>query len=172
FVVLSLSCLIIRRPPRSTLFPYTTLFRSKLEKILDYYSLSASSFADKIGVQRSGMSHLLSGRNKPSLDFVLKITEVFPEIDLYWILTGKGNFPKNTDKDPNKSNTENTNDLSADFYEIVKNENLLLKTNNTEEKAQSIKNHDFKNFNISTEESKIEKIVFFYKNGTFKVFTP
>ena len=48
-------------------------FIKRLEKILDYYSLTASSFADKIGVQRSSMSHLLSGRNKPSLDFILKI---------------------------------------------------------------------------------------------------
>ncbi|MEY2923436.1 MAG: hypothetical protein RL108_2062, partial [Bacteroidota bacterium] len=34
------------------------------------------------------------GRNKPSLDFILKILEVFPEVDLYWILNGKGTFPK------------------------------------------------------------------------------
>ena len=48
-------------------------FIKRLEKILDYYGLSASVFADKIGVQRSNLSHLLSGRNKPSLDFILKI---------------------------------------------------------------------------------------------------
>ncbi|PZQ78296.1 MAG: XRE family transcriptional regulator, partial [Flavobacterium johnsoniae] len=45
-------------------------FIKRLEKILDYYNLTASSFADKIGVQRSSISHLLSGRNKPSLDFI------------------------------------------------------------------------------------------------------
>ena len=66
----------------------------RLEIILEYYSLNASSFADKIGVQRSSLSHLLSGRNKPSLDFILKILDVFPEVDLYWILNGKGTFPK------------------------------------------------------------------------------
>src|SRR6478735_1916580 len=69
-------------------------FIKRLEIILEYYSLNASSFADKIGVQRSSMSHLLSGRNKPSLDFVMKILDVFPEVDLYWMLLGKGNFPK------------------------------------------------------------------------------
>ncbi|WP_291122976.1 helix-turn-helix domain-containing protein, partial [Flavobacterium sp. UBA6046] len=73
-------------------------FIKRLEIILDYYSLNASSFADKIGVQRSSLSHLLSGRNKPSLDFILKIIEVFPEVDLYWILNGKGNFPKSENK--------------------------------------------------------------------------
>lgn len=61
---------------------------------MDYHSLSASSFADKIHVQRSSISHILSGRNKPSLDFVLKTTAAFKDIDMEWLLNGKGTFPK------------------------------------------------------------------------------
>ena len=57
---------------------------------MDYYNESASSFAEKIGVQRSSISHILSGRNKPSLDFVLKVLSSFPEVELYWLLNGKG----------------------------------------------------------------------------------
>src|SRR6478735_347584 len=70
-------------------------FIKRLEYLLDYYSLNASSFADKIRVQRSSISHLLSGRNKPSLDFIMKITDVFPDVNLYWMLDGKGSFLKN-----------------------------------------------------------------------------
>lgn len=70
-------------------------FTNRLKKIMDYYAISATLFADKIDVQRSSISHILSGRNKPSLDFVLKITSVFEEVDLYWLLNGDGNFPKN-----------------------------------------------------------------------------
>ena len=44
-------------------------------------------------MQRFSISHILSGRNKPSLDFVLKIIKEFPEVELYWLLNGKGNFP-------------------------------------------------------------------------------
>ncbi len=81
-------------------------FIKRLEIILDYYGLSASGFADKVGVQRSSLSHLLSGRNKPSLDLILKINENFPEVDLYWILNGKGNFPELEIKtEPNIQNT-------------------------------------------------------------------
>lgn len=68
-------------------------FLRRLEKILEYYGLSAAAFADKIGVQRSGISHLLAGRNKPSLEFVLRIIKTFPEVNLYWLLDGKGSFP-------------------------------------------------------------------------------
>ncbi|QCW99793.1 helix-turn-helix transcriptional regulator [Aggregatimonas sangjinii] len=68
-------------------------FIRRLEKLLDYYGISAAVFADKIQVQRSSISHLLSGRNKPSLDFVLKVVKTFPEVNLYWLLNGKGTFP-------------------------------------------------------------------------------
>jgi transcriptional regulator with XRE-family HTH domain len=71
----------------------TISFKERLEQILAHYQLSASAFADAIGVQRSSISHLLSGRNKPSLDFVLKVVREFPEVNLYWLLNGKGNFP-------------------------------------------------------------------------------
>jgi transcriptional regulator with XRE-family HTH domain len=68
-------------------------FIKRLQKVIDYYGESASSFAEKIGVQRSSISHILSGRNKPSLDFILKVLSAFPEIDLYWLFNGKGKFP-------------------------------------------------------------------------------
>ena len=69
-------------------------FIARLQKIMNYYEINASTLADSLGVLRSSISHLLSERNKPSLDFVLKITEKYPEIDLYWLLYGKGSFPK------------------------------------------------------------------------------
>ena len=47
-------------------------FTDRLKKMMEHYQISASMFADKVGVQRSSISHILSGRNKPSLDFILK----------------------------------------------------------------------------------------------------
>ena len=69
-------------------------FTKRLQKVMDFYGESSSSFAEKIGVQRSSISHILSGRNKPSLEFVLKILSSFPDVELYWLLNGKGTFPK------------------------------------------------------------------------------
>ena len=71
----------------------TEKFIVRLEKIMNYYNLSAAAFADKVGVQRSSISHLLTGRNKPSLEFVMKVVRAYPEVNLYWLLNGKGNFP-------------------------------------------------------------------------------
>ncbi|MCV9928209.1 helix-turn-helix domain-containing protein [Flavobacterium sp. LS1R49] len=151
-------------------------FIKRLEIILDYYSLSASSFADKIGVQRSSMSHLLSGRNKPSLDFILKIIEVFPDIDLYWVLNGKGSFPKNeNDKVIPYPIPE---EIEKPIVPIFPNESfipkdLFLEIEKLDEKKIIEKNPvEIKNTIPNTSSDEIEKIVLFYKNGTFKVYTP
>ena len=69
-------------------------FAERLKKVLEYYHISAANFADEINVQRSSISHLLSGRNRPSLDFVLKVLEKYDAVDLYWLMNGKGSFPK------------------------------------------------------------------------------
>ena len=150
-------------------------FVKRLEIILDYYSLNASSFADKIGVQRSSMSHLLSGRNKPSLDFVMKILDVFPDVDLYWILNGKGSFPKVEDQNLNSGNeiiTEIVKPLAPiSSSENFAGEDLFSEINYGEEIKTETRNFtEPKKSNFISEEGEIEKIVFFYKNGTFKVY--
>jgi predicted transcriptional regulator len=66
----------------------TSEFSKRLQNVIDYYDETASGFAEKIGVQRSSISHVLSGRNKPSLDFVMKVLQAYPEVELYWLLNG------------------------------------------------------------------------------------
>lgn len=109
-------------------------FAKRLEKIMDFYGESASSFAEKIGVQRSSISHILSGRNKPSLDFILKVLSSYPDVELYWLVNGKGTFP--VQKQVQSENLENTS-------EITLNEN---------------------------KDKSIDRIVIFYKDGSFKSF--
>lgn len=138
-------------------------FVKRLEIVLDYYGLNASAFADKIGVQRSSISHLLSGRNKPSLDFIMKILEVFPDVDLYWILTGKGNFPK--------TNDETSSETSKTPSPILSNESTFS-TDQLNEVKTTGNSSETKKLHFNTEDSEIEKIVIFYKNGTFKAFSP
>lgn len=147
-------------------------FIKRLEIILDYYNLSASAFADKISVQRSSLSHLLSGRNKPSLDFIIKVIEVFPEVDLYWILNGKGTFPKSENTSnhfeevksvPIETSFVQTELESPDLFSATANKNFEKEIQPTEI------NHHTPTANTS---STIERIVIFYKDGTFKNYIP
>jgi len=135
-------------------------FSKRLEKIMSYYDLSAASFADKIQVGRSSISHILSGRNKPSLEFVMKVVQSFPEVELYWILNGKGIFPKNEMAPPTLPKTEN---------EVVKKENGQkfgeeITPNEEEKKALSKQN------TTTSTKKKISRIVIFYEDGSFEAF--
>lgn len=125
----------------------TEEFVIRLQKVIDHYGESASSFAEEIGVQRSSISHILSGRNKPSLDFVLKVLSSFPEVELYWLLNGKGYFPAEEKQKmkPTASEAKTTHqDKPVD-------------------KAPTVINFD-------THDKAIERIVIFYKDGSFKNF--
>lgn len=78
-------------------------FLKRLDILLTHYGLSAAAFSDKVGIQRSSVSHLLSGRNKPSLDLILKIIAAFPDVDLYWLLNGTGNMLRSESTEKNFS---------------------------------------------------------------------
>lgn len=73
---------------------YLTVYKSYMEERLKLFlameGLSPSQFADKLGVQRSGVSHLLSGRNKPSFEFISRMLVTFPKINPDWLITGNG----------------------------------------------------------------------------------
>ncbi|WP_299113577.1 helix-turn-helix transcriptional regulator [uncultured Winogradskyella sp.] len=119
----------------------TNEFAKRLQKVIEFYDETASGFAEKIGVQRSSISHILSGRNKPSLDFVMKVLHSYPEVELYWLLNGKGNFPKanQISESPSSNFTDTTQETSLNQSKI---------------------------------DYGIEKIVIFYKDGTFKSYKP
>lgn len=70
--------------------------RDRIELLMKSYNLSPSQFADRTGIQRASVSHILSGRNKPSLEVMLKIYESFPGLSMEWLMTGKGDAPSGT----------------------------------------------------------------------------
>ena len=122
-------------------------FAKRLKKIIDFHNVSASNFADKINVPRSSISHILSGRNKPSLEFILKVIGTFEDIDINWLLFGTGNFPKTTP-------------LPKEEKPILKGSDWTIENNIQVEKKTT-----------SSPNTSIEKIVIFYTDGTFKDFS-
>ena len=85
-------------------------FINRINKLMEEYQLNASSLADKIGVQRSSLSHILSKRNKPSLDLILKIEKNFEKIDLNWLLFGKTSFEDIKENDGKILNSTHLNE--------------------------------------------------------------
>ncbi len=66
------------------------VMKERLIQLLDLEQLSPSKFADIIGVQRSSISHVISGRNKPSFDFLQKTLKAFPGLNASWLMLGEG----------------------------------------------------------------------------------
>ncbi len=64
--------------------------KERIRKFMDYKSITPVELADQIGVQRSNVSHILNGRNKPGSAFLEKFLLAFPEISARWLLTGEG----------------------------------------------------------------------------------
>lgn len=149
------------------------LFSERLLQIFEYYSLSSTQFADKIGVQRSTLSHLLSNRNKPSLDFLLKIIEHFPELNLYWLADGsKQMFSQKNETDQNFKTSSNLTEnitQNANDFEIDDVEESSLHA--TKENVENLVQYEVpqKIMDMSVEQNlEIDYIVIFYKDGSFK----
>jgi transcriptional regulator with XRE-family HTH domain len=70
--------------------------KDQLLRIMETEGMTPAKFADEIGVQRSSISHILSGRNKPSYDFIVKILERFQGINADWLISGTGSMIKSS----------------------------------------------------------------------------
>lgn len=80
----------------------------RFKYLMKLNNLSASAFAEKIGVQPSSISHVLSGRNKPSLEFVQKVLVQFPKVSADWLLTGNTKIKENNIASPKEETTSHT----------------------------------------------------------------
>ncbi|MBO7323358.1 MAG: helix-turn-helix transcriptional regulator [Bacteroidales bacterium] len=127
----------------------------RIQQFLEIENLSPSKLADMLGLQRSGISHILAGRNKPSYDFILKFLRTFPNINPDWLLMGKGKIYRNGEIDQNSQNEENTPQLSINFEE---NQEFYEESDEATE--------------IKIIEKKINRITLFYNDGSFQEFYP
>jgi transcriptional regulator with XRE-family HTH domain len=121
----------------------------RFKLLLEQLRLSPSGFADKIGIQRSSVSHVFSGRNKPSIDFLEKILNVYPEIDVTWLITGRVSSQKEIisikpDPEPDKFRELNVPVLKEEIKKLP----------------------------VLNEEEQVEQIIIIYKNGTFRMLKP
>lgn len=121
------------------------LIQDRIRTIMKSGNLNSSEFADKIGVKRSNLSHVLSGRNKPSFDFLVKIISNYPNVNASWLITGetRGEQPVNSSEKTVLSNPD------------TKSEKNVLTAREGRENSKSV-----------------SKIVIFYEDGTFDTYNP
>lgn len=168
-------------------------FNDRITKVIEYSKLSPAEFAEEINVQRSSISHIISGRNKPSLDFITKIKTAFPDIEWDWLINGQGEmlisekFPESIIEEKTEVPEKKKPSL-PDLFSLISDENFgLTESNDKPEKnklresgiteplskkniltdSQPLENFDKKQENWP---KKIRRIVFFYQDGTFESY--
>lgn len=145
----------------------------RLQQFLTMENLSPAHFAEKLGIQRSGVSHLLSGRNKPSFDFLQRMMKAFPDVNYEWLILGKGrpyisdrSLPENPPKpdfftEPDDIDTSENENLFTDYQEF-----------DTEIQASQLAENRVKaqlpTATPSESGKKIARIIVFFTDGTFE----
>ena len=112
----------------------------RLQQFLNAENISQSQFAERLGVAKASVSHILAGRNKPGYDFIESLSRQFPNLNLEWLINGRGRMYKVTGQEPEIPVQEADN-----IFE------------NTPESIES-----------QIDQPKIVKVVIFYDNGTFQ----
>ena len=144
------------------------LIKERIAHILRAKNLTATQFAELMQIQPSNVSHILNGRNKPSLDFVTKLKDVFPEYNLDWIIMGRKPI---TISETGLFSRENSNKMEEkhpiEIDDVVNERSLQL---------------DFNPINITSNQNEIDKnipsshkdglkqIIYVFEDHTFEIF--
>ena len=153
-------------------------FSKQLQKIMHHFGLSTTELADKILVPKATISHLISERNKPSLEFIMKLHTTFPTLNLEWLIYEKEPFlvteihQKTIEKDQNETDVldeilevETVNEIENEDQSENQKEEIEPKNIN-----QNITENP-KNI-LSFQSKEIDCIVIFYNDGSFKKYNP
>lgn len=145
------------------------LIKDRLSHIIRAKNLTATQFAEMMQIQPSNVSHLLSGRNKPSLDFLIKLKEIFPEYNYEWIILGKKPITTNEPSFFNKGDISETYDnvQNVDNKELNHNEIQFDSLNVAEEAQTDVPMQNFNNVNAV---NNLKQIIYVYEDHTFEVF--
>lgn len=151
-------------------------YPDRIKLLLSSLNLTAAEFADEIGIQRSSISHLLSGRNKPSLPFLEKCLDHYPEISPYFLIQGKGqvflhentptstedNIVENSNKPTDNQQVKDVPTPSATEEEDHRENNLFTNVITDVNNSDTTKSHP----------KKLQQLIYVYTDGTFKVLNP
>lgn len=133
--------------------------KNRIEQIIKHKNLTSVKFAEAIGVQASSISHVVSGRSKPSFEFLEKIKNRYPELNMNWLISGEGEMFSIGDSDENQNEKINFEEEDAPIYH--------RKTNSQQQK-KSVFTQTYTNDGTKT----IERVVVFFTDKTFNEYKP
>ena len=166
---------------------------NRINLILRAKNITARQFAEEIGIQPSGMSHILGGRNNPSLDFAVKVLKRYPEIDANWLLLGKGAMYGNTEpsavEPARQENVEVTEPQGSDIDLFSQQKEDVKPYEEPEESVSRVDDYQATYVAVPPREvegmdgltpapshqkrgESVERILFIYSDNTYDILTP
>ena len=153
-------------------------FSKQLQKIMHHFGLSTTELADKILVPKATISHLISERNKPSLEFIMKLHTTFPTLNLEWLIYEKEPFLVTEIHQKTIEKNQNETDVLDEILEIE----TVKEIENKDQSENQKEEIEPKNINqnitenpkniLSFQSKEIDCIVIFYNDGSFKKYNP
>ena len=144
----------------------------RILEVLKAKNFSPSQFADEIGVQRSNISHLVSGRNKPSLEFIQKIIKRFPDINPDYLLSGLGNMLRDGAQTELSFVAPLTVQLEEPKPEQRIDQEIVEPVKIPKKKETDVGDLSGEMVEMEKKDETVEKIVYFYRDKTFKEYLP
>ncbi len=142
----------------------------RLQQFLELEQLKPAQFADIMGIQRANVSHILSGRNKPSFEFIQKFLLKFPSVNPDWFLLGKGKPFREQDQPASPLPSDNGDLFSGQSGHIDINSPQEIMDDNDDEMILDDSEEPRTVPRISAKE--VRRITLFYSDGTFQEFYP
>ena len=144
-----------------------TNMKERIIKIMECERMGQAQFASAIGIQRAAMSHIISGRNNPSLDVMTKILHRYPQINPDWLLLGKGEMLR--DNTPAMEPADNIAKNPPQIQVVAEGHQELP----FQESRKELENSE-KAWAVSVERPSktVSKIMVFYSDNTYDTFVP
>ncbi|MCL2290246.1 MAG: helix-turn-helix transcriptional regulator [Bacteroidetes bacterium] len=168
----------------------------RIKQIMEYYQLSPAAFAEQIGINRSNLTHLFSGRNQPSLDLAKKILHYYPDIKTEWLIMGVGQMFRNNEEkewelkvqsekrlqrhpEPELFDVPLTTSVIVGELPVVEEKKINEQIFDSREVEKTEAVTPPVSINVPEKEEKlphpaptVTKIVFFYSDNSFEIFNP
>ena len=148
---------------------------TRIRQFMDYKGISASELADSISVQRSNVTHVLHGRNKPSFQFISKLLETYPEINAKWLILGTGEMLESGSEEGKNQQTlfSEIKGESPEAEAPPKQSSTIVSEEPIQVKREVQEMQEVRQPISSAPPNKeIERIVVFYTDQTFREYGP
>ena len=145
--------------------------REKLLNLMKAEQLTASKLAELLGIQPSGISHILGGRNKPSFDLVQKILRRFPQVNPDWLLLDQGEMYRTINSSSEESSFENASQDSA----VINSDDQSLSyenytTHTLPNSSPSVANAQESIATALTQHGRVKRVIVLFEDHTFESF--